>query len=211
MSCRDSTYSSTGRSWNTMVLPSASESSAAICSWSISTGPEIGMVVPMWPSAFCRSLGDDAALVVRGDRRMPALPDGHPQDALLHVRQLPRVEQPLQEVGRPQVHDVHAGPVEDLFGDERVAARIARRPPVRGPLRQVDHRPYARLLRRLGKVHRGMDEAGRYRPDEIGGIDAFHRRANGVDVEQVALDDLGAELRPARAHGRPRCERVHER
>ena len=147
----------------------------------------------MWPSEFWRSRGDDAALIIRGDRGMSALADGHAQDTLLQVGQLPRVEEPFQEVGRPQVYDVQPGPVEDLFGDEGITTRLTRRPPVRGPLGLVEHRRDAGLLRGLGEVHRGMDEAGRHRPDEVGRIHALHCRSNGVDVEQVSLHDLGAE------------------
>ncbi|GJH29993.1 hypothetical protein [Caballeronia novacaledonica] len=45
-------YSSMGKSWKTILRPSASDNSAAICSWSISIGPESGIVVPMCASGF---------------------------------------------------------------------------------------------------------------------------------------------------------------
>ena len=145
------------------------------------------MVVPTCPSGVLQEPRDDAALVVCGDRRMPALADRHAQNALLQVGQLPRVEQPFEEVGRPQVDDVHARPVEDLFGDEGITARITRRPAICGSLRLVEHRPHTCLLRGLGEVHRCVDETGGNRPHEVGGIDALHRRPNRVDVEQVAF------------------------
>ena len=81
---------------------------------------------------------DGAALVVRRDRRMPALADRHAQDALLQVGQLPGIEQPFEEVGRPQMDDGQARPVEHLLGDEAVAAGVAGGVAVRRPLRQVD-------------------------------------------------------------------------
>ena len=37
-------------------------------------------------------------------------------------------------------------------------------------------------------------QAGRDRPDEVGGIDALHRRAHGVDLQEIAEHDFGAEL-----------------
>ena len=51
----DAQYSSTEGFSNTILRPSASESSTAICSWSISTGPESGMVVPKCRSGLFRS------------------------------------------------------------------------------------------------------------------------------------------------------------
>ena len=75
-----------------------------------------------------------------------------------------------------------------------------------------------RLLGGLGEVHGGMDEAGLDRPDEIGRGDAVHRRAHGVDLQQVADHHLRAErlqrVRPGillvdhRAHAEPERQRL---
>jgi len=48
-------YSSIGGSWKVILRPSAWVSSAAICSWFISTGPESGMVAPRCCSGLFKS------------------------------------------------------------------------------------------------------------------------------------------------------------
>jgi hypothetical protein len=46
----------------------------------------------------------------------------------------------------------------------------------------------------LREIHGRVDEARLDRPDEIGGVDAVHRRAHSVDLEEIADNDFGAEL-----------------
>ena len=110
----------------------------------------------------------------------------------MQVGQLPGVEQPLQEVGRLQVHDREARPVENLLGDEAVAAGMALRVPACRPLGEVDDGRYARFLRGLGEVDGGGDEARLDGPDEIGRLDAVHRCPDRVDLQEIAGHYLGA-------------------
>ena len=50
------------------------------------------------------------------------------------------------------------------------------------------------LLRRLGEEHGGLDQAVREGVDEVGAGDALRRRPQVVQLEQVAVDDLRAQL-----------------
>lgn len=125
---------------------------------------------------------------------MAPLADRHAQDALLQVRQLPQVEQPLEEIGRAEMDDRKPRPVEDFLGDEGIAARVARGVAIRRALRQVDDGLGACFLRGLREVHGRMNEAGLDGPDEVGRIDAFHGGADGVDLEEITEHDLGTQL-----------------
>jgi hypothetical protein len=65
---------------------------------------------------------------------------------------------------------------------------------IRGTLRKIDDGLNPRFLRSLGEIHGRVDKAGLDRPDEVGGADAVHRRADSVDLEEIADNDFGAEL-----------------
>ena len=170
------------------------------------------MVWPIWASGRLQDRRDRAALIVGRDRRVASPADRHAQDSLLQEGQLPGIEQPLQEVGRPQMDDVEARPVEHLLGDEAVATGVALRFPARRPLGQVDDRRDARFLRGLGEVDGRRQKPGLDRPDEIGRVDALHRGTDRVDLQEIAGHDLGAGglqgLRPRilLVHHRPHVE-----
>ena len=61
------------------------------------------------------------------------------------------------------------------------------------PLRQIDDGGDTGLLGRLRKIHGSRDQAFLDRPDEVGGFDTFHCRADAIDFLEIAGDKLGAE------------------
>jgi hypothetical protein len=52
-----------------------------------------------------QKLRDNAALIIGGDRRVPPLAGRQAENALVHKRQLPGIEQPLEEIGRAEMDD----------------------------------------------------------------------------------------------------------
>jgi hypothetical protein len=70
--------------------------------------------------------------------------------------------------------------------DETVSAGDARGVTICRALREVDGDLDPCFLRGLNEVHGRFDEAGLHGPDKVGGVDSFHRSADGVDLEQVA-------------------------
>src|SRR6266550_3448167 len=80
---------------------------------------------------------------------MPSLADWHAENALLQIGQLPRVEEPFKEIGRAEMNDGKTRPVEYLFGDKAIPARVARGVAVCRALRQIDDRRHVRFLRSL--------------------------------------------------------------
>jgi hypothetical protein len=137
---------------------------------------------------------DGAALIIRGDRRMLSLARRDAQDPLLQKGQLPRIEQPFEEIRRPEMNHGQSRPVENLFGDETVSTGVAGGGAICRPLGEVDGDLDARFLRGLNEVHHSWDEVRLHRPDEVGRIDSFHRCADGVDLEEITAHDLRAEL-----------------
>jgi hypothetical protein len=55
----------------------------------------------------------------------------------------------------------------------------------------------------LDEIDGHMDQAGRDRPDEIGGIGAFHGRADGIDLEEIAEHHFSTERFQGRGPGIP--------
>ena len=98
------------------------------------------MVSPICASGIFQKDGDRASLIVRGNRRMPPLADRHAENALPQIGQLPGIEQPFEKIGRTQMNDRNARPVQYLLGDKAVAARVAGREAIGRALRLVDDR-----------------------------------------------------------------------
>jgi hypothetical protein len=84
---------------------------------------------------------DHATLVLRPNGGMLPLADGQADDPLLDEQgELPRIEQPLEEIRRAEMGDCEARPIEDLLGDKGVFAGIAFRMAISRSLRQIDDR-----------------------------------------------------------------------
>ena len=123
------------------------------------------------------------------------LPTGRRMNPLLDEQgELPRVEQPFEEIRRPEMGDREARPIEDLLGDVGVLAGIAPGMAIGRSLGEVDDRGDARFPGGLREIDGRVDEPGSDRVNQVRRIDAFHGRANRVDVEEVAHHDLGTLL-----------------
>jgi len=80
------------------------------------------------------------------------------------------------------MNDGETRPVEHLFGDKAIPARVARGVAVCRALRQIDDRRHARFLRGLREIYGRMDQARLDRPTKVSRIDTFHCCADGVDL-----------------------------
>ena len=114
--------------------------------------------------------GDHAALVLGRDRGVLAGAERHVEQPGLDHRG--EVEQPLGEVGRPDVGDGQPRPVEDPLGQPVVGRGVALGVLPGGLLRHVDDAVDARLLRGLGEIRRRLKDAGADGVDEVGPLDA---------------------------------------
>ena len=158
----------------------------------IRPGRRAGRSSPLCGGGVFEDAGDHAALVLGGDRGVLAGAERHVEQPGLDHRG--EVEQPLGEVGRPDVGDRQARPVEDPLGQPVVGRGVALGVLPGGLLRHVDDAVDARLLRGLGEIRRRLQDAGADGVDEVGPLHAVQRGADLAEVEQVAVDDLDAPL-----------------
>src|SRR5277367_5978095 len=107
---------------------------------------------------------------------------------------LKRVEQPFKEERRPKMRDRETRPIENSFGDEGLFARITFRMAISRSLRHINDRGDACFLSRQREIDGGLYKPGLYRVDKIRPIDPFHRRADGIDILEVAHHDFGSQL-----------------
>src|SRR5262245_385158 len=84
---------------------------------------EQGIDLPLVGGGVLEDAGDDAAPVLGGDRGVLAGAERHVEHAGLDHRG--EVQQPLREVGRPDVDDRQPRPVEDPLGEPVVGRSVA--------------------------------------------------------------------------------------
>jgi len=85
---------------------------------------------------------------------------------------------------------VEVGPVENLFGKPVFARRVACSITTRRDLRHVHDRLHAGLFRGLCELRRRLDQARPDRIDEVSSIDVLEGITDGIEIQQVADDDL---------------------
>jgi hypothetical protein len=91
---------------------------------------------------------DNTPLVLSRNGRMSRLAERQAKNTFFQEhRELPRVEQPFEEVGRSKVGHLKARPIEHLLRDPGFLAGIACRRATGRTLRQIDDRGHAGFLR----------------------------------------------------------------
>ena len=110
--------------------------------------------------------GDHSSLVLGGNRRVVAGSERHMQRPFADLRG--ELQQPLREVGGPDVGDRQPGPVEDALGKPVIGRRMALRVFASGDLRHVHDAVDPGLLRGLGEVGRRLQDPRADGVDEVG-------------------------------------------
>ena len=135
---------------------------------------------------------DHSSLIFPGDRSVATVAERQRQDVLFPNR--PRlIHQPFREEGGSQMGHGDARPIQQTLGDPMVLRGMTLRVPAGGDLRHIHDRPDSLLLRRLGKKRCRLEDAGHLNwIDEIGGLHSFQRPVNGLEIREVALNNLHA-------------------
>jgi hypothetical protein len=92
---------------------------------------------------------------------MPSLADGQTKNFFLEEKgELPRIEQPFEEVCGAKMSNRQAPPVEDLLGDPSVSTHVSGLGAAGGSLRQIYDRRDACLFCSLREIDGGGDQSG---------------------------------------------------
>ena len=173
LACRARLNSSKSTCLYWTSLPRTRLRTCAVSSVRVFDRAEERVDLPLVGSGVLEDAGDDAALVLGRDRGVLAGAERHVEQPGLDHRG--EVEQPLGEVGRPDVGDRQPRPVEDPLGEPVIGRGVALGVLPGGLLRHVHDAVDAGLLRGLGEIRRRLQDAGADGVDEVGPLHAAQR------------------------------------
>jgi hypothetical protein len=135
--------------------------------------------------------GDDVGLVLTGDRRVATISERKSQNTLV-ATVIPIPVQPFGEERRPQMGRLHRGTVQQAFANPVLAGGVAIRLTAGGDLGHIDHSLETGFTGCLGENGDGVEQPGSDRVAEIHSRDPSQRRAECMEVEKIANNDLGS-------------------